>query len=203
MAGNKLPVGSVIMCKLAAFVIMEDGDIDYIGGGKMEMVCQADDPYFKFLDQQVKKLHIERSQGFIRSIFLALTGSRCKTRRKQVRGIPPMPVTIGSHTPSTSVDAPANKTLSEDVTKAELVAKMPAPVSPNEEPVQSSSKNNQLGESYIADNQYNGKHIPFHCTNVDEHEHLTNHFNECLVILVIKLLTVFRKHTQKLACITR
>ena len=42
MAGNKLPAGSVIMCKLTAFVIMEDGDIDYVGGSKMEMVYQAD-----------------------------------------------------------------------------------------------------------------------------------------------------------------
>ena len=54
MAGNKLPAGSVIMCKLTALVIMEDSDIDYIGGGQMEMIYQADDQYFKFLNQQVK-----------------------------------------------------------------------------------------------------------------------------------------------------
>ena len=59
MAGNKLPPGSVIMCKLAAFVIKEESDIDYIGGGKMEMVYQADHQYFWFLDQQVKELHKE------------------------------------------------------------------------------------------------------------------------------------------------
>ena len=46
MAGNKLPAGSVIMCKLTAFVIMEDSDIDYIGRGKMEMVYQTNDQYF-------------------------------------------------------------------------------------------------------------------------------------------------------------
>ena len=80
VAGNKLP--AVIMCKLTVFVIMEDSDIDYIGGGKMEMVYQADNWYFKFLDQQVKELHMERSQGFIISVFRALTGSRCKTRRE-------------------------------------------------------------------------------------------------------------------------
>ena len=43
MAGNKLPAGSVIMCKVTTFVIMEDSDIDYMGGGKMEMVYKADD----------------------------------------------------------------------------------------------------------------------------------------------------------------
>ena len=97
MAGNKLSAGSVIMCQLTAFVIMEDGDIDYIGSGKMEMVYHANDWYFKFLDQQVKELRIERSQGFITSMFTALTGSRHKTRRKQVTRIPPTPVTIGTY----------------------------------------------------------------------------------------------------------
>ena len=38
MTGNKLPVGSVIMCKLPVIVITEGGDTDYVGGGKMEMV---------------------------------------------------------------------------------------------------------------------------------------------------------------------
>ena len=42
MAGNK----SIIMCKLTAFVITEDGDIEHIAGGKIEMVYQADDHYF-------------------------------------------------------------------------------------------------------------------------------------------------------------
>ena len=82
MAGNKLSEGSVIMCKVTAFVITEDGGIDYIGDGKMEMVYQADDQYSNFLNQQVNELHMERSQGFITSVFRALTGSRCKTRRK-------------------------------------------------------------------------------------------------------------------------
>ena len=128
MAGSKLPAGSVIMCKLNVFAIMEDSDIDYIEGGKMEMVYQADIWYFEFLDQKVKELHIERSQGFIASIVRALTGSRCKTRRKQVTGMLPMPLTIRSDTPAFSVDAPAANTLSEDVTQAEFVARLPAPV---------------------------------------------------------------------------
>ena len=38
------------MCKLPAFVITEDGDIDYIEEGKMEMVYKADDRYFEFFD---------------------------------------------------------------------------------------------------------------------------------------------------------
>ena len=65
MAGNKLPAGSVIMCKLIAFVIMEDGDIDYIGGGKMDMVYQNDDGYLEFLDQPVKgAVHRKKSRVY-------------------------------------------------------------------------------------------------------------------------------------------
>ena len=117
-------------------------------------------------------------KGFITSVFRATTASRCKTRRKQVTGILPTLVTTGSHTPATLIDTPTRKTLSQDVTKAELVARLPEPVFLNEEPVAEPS--NQLGESYVADLQHNDKHVPFHCTDVDECKHLTNHFNECL-----------------------
>ena len=97
---NRLLAGSVIMCKLTPFVITKDGDINYVGGGKMEMVYWADDKYFEFLDQKVKELHTERRQGLITSVLRTLTGSRCKTRRKQVTRIPPTLVTRqGNHTP--------------------------------------------------------------------------------------------------------
>ena len=100
MVGNRFPAGSVIMCKLTPFVIPLEADIDYVGGGKMEMVYLADN-YFEFLDQQVKGLHKERSQGFITSVYSALMGSRHKTRRRQVTGIPPTPVTMEFHSPTT------------------------------------------------------------------------------------------------------
>ena len=151
MAGNKLPARSVIMCKLTPFVIMEDGDIDYVGGGKIEMVYQADDKYLKFLDQQIKELHMEKRQGFITSMFRVLTGSRHKTKRKKVTGIPPTLVTIGSHTPATPSDAPTSKTLVEDVTQAEVVARQLAAL--EEEPTEEPSTNNELGESYVVDVQ--------------------------------------------------
>ena len=177
MVVNRLPAGSVIMCKLTSFVIIDGSDIDYVGGGKIGMAYQADNQYYKFLNQQVKELNMERSQWFITSVFRALKGSRCKTRRKQVTGIPPIPVAIGSHTPAIPINALTSKTLSEDVTQAELVARLPAPASFNEEPAEGSSMNNQLEKSYVADIQCNRKHIPFHCTDVDECEDLTNHFN--------------------------
>ena len=87
-------------------------------------------------------------------------------------------MTIGSHIPATPIDAPTSKNLSDDVAQAELVAR--PPVSLNEEQAEEPGMNKQLGESYVADVQHNGKHIPFHCTDADEGKHLTNHFNECL-----------------------
>ena len=126
---------------------------------------------------------MERSQGFITSVFRSLKGSRCKTRRKQVTGILPTLVTIGSHTlasPATPINAPTSKTLAEDVTQVDLVARPLMPVALNEEPMEEPSISNQLRESCVADVQWSGKHIPLHCTDAEEHEHLTNHFNEQL-----------------------
>ena len=145
MVGNKLPARLVIMCKQTVFDITEDDDINYVGGDKMEMVYWADDKYFEFLNQQVKEIHMVGSQGFITSMFRALTGSRCKTRRKQVTRILPTPVTIGLHTPATLSDAPTSKPLVEDVTQDGFVSRQPATL--EEEP----SPNNELGESYVAE----------------------------------------------------
>ena len=75
---------------------------------------------------------MERSQGLITSMFRALTGSRHKTKRKQITGIPPTLVTIGSHTLETLSDAPTSKILVEDTTQDEFVAKQP--VALEEEP---------------------------------------------------------------------
>ena len=35
-AGNKLPAGAVVICKMTPFIITEEGNIDYLAGGKME-----------------------------------------------------------------------------------------------------------------------------------------------------------------------
>ena len=40
--------------------------------------------------------------------------------------------------------------------------------------------NSDLGELYVAEVQWVGKHVPLIDTGVEEHEHLTNHFNEKL-----------------------
>ena len=62
-----------------------------------------------------------------------------------------MLVTIGSYTPVTLRDAPATKALLEDGSQTESVARPPSPVPTDEEPVEESTANNQLGESYMED----------------------------------------------------
>ena len=104
VVGNNLLAKSVIFCKMTPFVITEEGNIDILIGGKMEVVYQADGQLFGFYKGQVKELQAERSQSIVTSVLWALMGSRYKTRR-QVTGILPMPVTAGSITPATAADA--------------------------------------------------------------------------------------------------
>ena len=68
-------------------------------------------------------------------------------------GILPTLVTIGSHTPTTPSDTPKSKTLAEDITQANLVARPLATVPLNEEPTEEPSISNHLRESYVADIQ--------------------------------------------------
>ena len=89
----------------------------------MQMVYWADNEYFKFLDQQVKEFHMERSQGFITSVYRALVGSRCKARRRQLTGILPTPVTMESCTSATQNKPSSGKTLEEDATQDEFGGK--------------------------------------------------------------------------------
>ena len=53
---NKLPVKSMVLCKMTPFIITEDGDINYFVGGKMETVFQVDGKCFEFLEEQVRGL---------------------------------------------------------------------------------------------------------------------------------------------------
>ena len=111
-------------------------------------------------------------------------------------------MTIGLHTPATLSDAATSKTLVEAVTQDEFVARCLATL--EEEPSEEPSPNNVLGESYVAEVQQNGKHIPLLCNDVEEHEHLTNYFQEQLNVKILDTFRdifsyvksiAFRKHT--------
>ena len=82
-AGNKLPAKSILFSKMTPLIITEDGNIHKFKGGKMDAVYQADDKYFKFFEEQVRELQAEKSHSNLTSVFQALTGSRCKTKRSR------------------------------------------------------------------------------------------------------------------------
>ena len=99
-AGNRIPAKSVTFCKKRAFVITKDGDINKFAGEEMDVIYQPADQDFNFFKAQVRELDAKRNQSIITSIFRTLTGTRCKNRRRQVTGIPPMPITAGATSPT-------------------------------------------------------------------------------------------------------
>ena len=81
---------------MTPFLITEEGDIDHFAGSNMEDIYQADDRYFDFLKGQVREVKEAKYQSILVSMFRVLTGSRCRTKRRQVTGIPLAPVTSES-----------------------------------------------------------------------------------------------------------
>ena len=96
---------------------------------------------------------------------------------------------IWTCTPATPIDAPTYKILAEDMIQAQVVARQLMPGTLEKEPMEESSPINELGEYYLADVQCSGEHIPLHCTDVEEHEHLTKHFNEQLNANIVHTFT--------------
>ena len=57
---------------------------------------QTADKDFNFLEAQVREIDTERNQSVLTSIFRTLTGTRHRTRRRQVTSIPPTPIILGA-----------------------------------------------------------------------------------------------------------
>ena len=146
-AGNKLPAKFILFCKMMPFIITKDSDIDKFEGEEMDSSYQANDQYFNFFEEEVKDLQAKKSKGIITSVsFLALTGSRHKIRRRQMTGIPPTPVMMGTVTPVTATDIQAT-TIKQ--IPAETVPEPIMSVSVTVIPMQPPMLESQLGGSYI------------------------------------------------------
>ena len=65
----------------------------------MDVIYQVADKDFNFFKAQVGELDAERNQSIITSIFRTLTGTRQKTRRRQVTSIPTILITPGVASP--------------------------------------------------------------------------------------------------------
>ena len=91
--GNKLQAKSVVMCQSTPYMVTEEGGIDHFAGDKMENIYHADDRYSDFHKEQVKELKAEKNQSSLANMFRNLTGSRHRTKSKQVTGILPTLIT--------------------------------------------------------------------------------------------------------------
>ena len=106
------------------------------------------------------------------SIFWALTG------RKQVTGISPIPVTVGTATPATATDAQATPMPPAPV-EAIPGLTLPAPVTVI--PVDPLMEETQLGGSYINNLQvHDSSNISMCSSDLDVQENLKSHFNNRL-----------------------
>ena len=83
----------MVMCKSIPYMVSEEGNIDHFVGGRMENIYHVDDRYSDFLDGQVKELKAEKNLSFLCNMLRVLTGSRWRTRHRQLTSIPPTPFT--------------------------------------------------------------------------------------------------------------
>ena len=151
----------------------------------MENVYPTDERYFNFLEDQVKELKAEKNQSNSASMFQALTGSRHRTRRRQVTGIPPMPITSES-TPVSNLEV-VTVTTPPELSKTEQIELAPeklVPV-PVVEVHMQPSVNNQLEGSYTMEAQVMqvenvSCHTSISSLTLLVHEYLKNNFNELL-----------------------
>ena len=144
----------------------------------MDAIYQADNQYFDFLEEQIKELQAKKSQGIITSVFWTLTGSRHKSRRRQVTGIPPTAVAIGTATQVTATDAQATPALPVPVTAIpELTIPVPITIIHVQPPIVES----QLGGSYINNLQvHDSSNISLCSSDLDAQENPKSYFNNRL-----------------------
>ena len=152
--GNRIPAKSAIFCKKRAFIITEDGDIDKFSGEEMDVIYEAFDEDFNFFETQVRELNAERNQSILTCIFRTITGTRHKTRRRQVTSIPSMPITLGVASPTvipSVVKALATTTVLDTQANAPAATEMEHELSVPETvlPVHPSTNESQLGASYL------------------------------------------------------
>ena len=134
----------------------------------MDVIYQAADENLNFFEADVRDLDAERNQSILTNIFRTITDTRCKTRRRQVSGIPPMPIILGEPSPTiipsvaTTSGMPVPKTTPVQealATTTVLDSPVMAPAATEMEhkllipetilPVHPSTNESQLGASYL------------------------------------------------------
>ena len=126
----------------------------------MGVIYQATDDDFNFFESQTGEFNAERNQSIMTSIFRTLTGTRYKTRRRQVTGIPQTPITLGAASPTVIPSVAAypgtpvtNTNPCQETSKAALDApaaeELELSVPETALPVTTASNEGHFGASYL------------------------------------------------------
>ena len=126
----------------------------------MDVIYQAADEDFNFFEAQARELDAERNQSIITIMFRTLSGTRHKTKRRQVASVPPMLIMLGATSPTIIPSMVA--TLSMPVTTTNpgqdiLTTAINDPAMAGQEmsvpetvlPVVTTNNESQLGGSYL------------------------------------------------------
>ena len=83
----------MIICKKKSFIITEELYINKFLSGEIDVVYQAKDVQFSYLQTQVHELKAEKQGGLFTNIYRTVMGNHRKTHRKKITGIPDTLVT--------------------------------------------------------------------------------------------------------------
>ena len=128
----------------------------------MDVIYQEADKDFNFFEAWVRELDAERNQSILTSLFRTITGTKCKTRRRQVTSILPTPINLGAASPTiipnvaTTLGTPVTiTTQAQEALAATTVLDTPAMVEQELSvpetilPVHLAPNESQLGASYL------------------------------------------------------
>ena len=91
--GAALPADATLLHKKKPFIITKELHMDEFLGGEMDVVYQANDDEFSYLEAQVKENKAETLGGLFSNIYKTVMGTHRKTYRKKITGDPNTPVT--------------------------------------------------------------------------------------------------------------
>ena len=91
--GAALPAGAVIIFKKEPFIVTEELYINEFLGGEIDVVYQAKDEEFSYLETQIQEQKAEKQGGFFSNFYRTVMGNHRKTHKKKITSIPDTPVT--------------------------------------------------------------------------------------------------------------
>ena len=86
--GAALPAAAVIICKKKPFIVTEELYTDEFLCGEIDVMHQAKDEEFSYLETQVQEQKAEKQGGLFTNFYRTVMGNCRKTCRKKITGSP-------------------------------------------------------------------------------------------------------------------